>query len=237
MPAARRLFAFLQVQASPGPFLRWRSASPARRAEADCAAQDALGALLFLRCARRRGGSRRPDRALQGGSRQSRQDLRDVGLWRCRAILRRRYWQGYEVAAVRAPQIVTNSCCSANLQSWRGKFLRAGWSSGNGMKFGGWPVLKPSRRTVQNCGRPTRTYRKKGKVSAGAAQGPGGIPGEKPLETALREVHEETGAIADLITKLGDIKYVYSRSWGDGERVFKIVSFYLMGYRSGRIDQ
>jgi 8-oxo-dGTP pyrophosphatase MutT (NUDIX family) len=62
-------------------------------------------------------------------------------------------------------------------------------------------------------------------------------PGEKPLETALREVREETGVIADLITKLGDIKYVYSRSWGDGERVFKIVSFYLMGYRSGRIDQ
>ncbi len=62
-------------------------------------------------------------------------------------------------------------------------------------------------------------------------------PGEKPIETALREVHEETGVIADLITKLGDIKYIYSRSWGDGERVFKIVSFYLMGYRSGRIDQ
>lgn len=62
-------------------------------------------------------------------------------------------------------------------------------------------------------------------------------PGEKPLATALREVHEETGVIADLITKLGDIKYVYSRSWGDGKRVFKIVSFYLMGYRSGRIDQ
>jgi hypothetical protein len=39
------------------------------------------------------------------------------------------------------------------------------------------------------------------------------------------------------VTKLGDIKYVYSRSWGDGQRVFKIVSFYLMRYRSGRIDQ
>jgi 8-oxo-dGTP pyrophosphatase MutT (NUDIX family) len=61
-------------------------------------------------------------------------------------------------------------------------------------------------------------------------------PGEKPLETALREVHEETGVTADLVTKLGDIKYVYSRTWGDGERVFKIVSFYLMRYRSGRID-
>ncbi len=26
------------------------------------------------------------------------------------------------------------------------------------------------------------------------------------------------------------------RSWGDGERVFKIVSFYLLRYESGRID-
>jgi len=62
-------------------------------------------------------------------------------------------------------------------------------------------------------------------------------PGEKPLETALREVQEETGVTAELIAKLGDIKYVYSRSWGDGERVFKVVSFYLMRYVSGRIDQ
>jgi 8-oxo-dGTP pyrophosphatase MutT (NUDIX family) len=62
-------------------------------------------------------------------------------------------------------------------------------------------------------------------------------PGEKPTETALREVFEETGVVADLIAKLDDIKYVYSRSWGDGQRVFKIVSFYLMLYRSGRINQ
>jgi 8-oxo-dGTP pyrophosphatase MutT (NUDIX family) len=61
-------------------------------------------------------------------------------------------------------------------------------------------------------------------------------PGEKPLETALREVYEETGVTADLVTKLGDIKYVYTRTWGDGGRVFKIVSFYLMRYRSGRIN-
>jgi 8-oxo-dGTP pyrophosphatase MutT (NUDIX family) len=61
-------------------------------------------------------------------------------------------------------------------------------------------------------------------------------PGEKPLETALREVHEETGVTADLLTKLGDSKYVYTRAWGDGQRVFKIVSFYLMRYRSGRIN-
>ena len=62
-------------------------------------------------------------------------------------------------------------------------------------------------------------------------------PGEKPLQTALREVYEETGVTAELIAKLGDIKYVYTRSWGDGGRVFKIVSFYLMRYRSGRINE
>lgn len=61
-------------------------------------------------------------------------------------------------------------------------------------------------------------------------------PGEKPLETALREVFEETGLTADPVTKLGDRKYVYTRVWGDGARVFKIVSFYLMRYRSGRIN-
>jgi len=61
-------------------------------------------------------------------------------------------------------------------------------------------------------------------------------PGEKPLETALREVREETGITAVPITKLADVKYVYVRSWGDGERVFKIVSFYLLRYETGRID-
>ncbi len=61
-------------------------------------------------------------------------------------------------------------------------------------------------------------------------------PGEKVLDAALREVREETGITAVPITKLGDIKYVYVRSWGDGERVFKIVSFYLLRYQSGEID-
>jgi 8-oxo-dGTP pyrophosphatase MutT (NUDIX family) len=60
--------------------------------------------------------------------------------------------------------------------------------------------------------------------------------GEKPLEAALREVYEETGTTAEVINKLADTKYVYTRAWGDGQRVFKIVSFYLMRYRSGRID-
>jgi 8-oxo-dGTP pyrophosphatase MutT (NUDIX family) len=60
-------------------------------------------------------------------------------------------------------------------------------------------------------------------------------PGEKADETALREVFEETGITATLIAKLIDIKYVYTRSWGDNKRVFKIVSFYLLKYQSGKI--
>ena len=60
--------------------------------------------------------------------------------------------------------------------------------------------------------------------------------GEKALEAALREVREETGITAALVTKLADIKYVYVRTWGDRERVFKIVTFYLLRYQSGRVD-
>lgn len=60
--------------------------------------------------------------------------------------------------------------------------------------------------------------------------------GEKAEQTAIREVHEETGLTASMITKLTDIKYVYVRSWGDKQRVFKIVSFYLLRYKSGKID-
>ena len=59
-------------------------------------------------------------------------------------------------------------------------------------------------------------------------------PGEKPEEAALREVAEETGVEARLVTKLGDIRYVYT--WA-GERVFKVVSFYLLRYRRGRLGQ
>jgi 8-oxo-dGTP pyrophosphatase MutT (NUDIX family) len=62
-------------------------------------------------------------------------------------------------------------------------------------------------------------------------------PGEEPEQTAIREVAEETGLAAAPVTKLGDIKYVYVRTWGDQERVFKIVSFYLLVYQSGQIDE
>jgi len=60
-------------------------------------------------------------------------------------------------------------------------------------------------------------------------------PGEKPEDTALREVREETGVRADMVAKLADIKYIYVRNWGDRSKVFKVVSFYLLLYRSGRL--
>src|SRR3954466_8286166 len=59
--------------------------------------------------------------------------------------------------------------------------------------------------------------------------------GETPEQSALREVHEETGVTGEIISKLKDIKYYYIRSWGDHQRVFKIVSFYLVAYKSGRL--
>ena len=58
--------------------------------------------------------------------------------------------------------------------------------------------------------------------------------GEKPDATAQREVREETGVDAELVRKLGDVRYVYT--W-NGERIFKIVSFYLFRYRGGRLDE
>jgi 8-oxo-dGTP pyrophosphatase MutT (NUDIX family) len=58
-------------------------------------------------------------------------------------------------------------------------------------------------------------------------------PGERPDETALREVFEETGVRGQLVEKLGDVKYTYTRR--GGVRVIKIVSFYLLRAGRGRI--
>jgi 8-oxo-dGTP pyrophosphatase MutT (NUDIX family) len=57
-------------------------------------------------------------------------------------------------------------------------------------------------------------------------------PGESAEATALREVEEETGVHGRSLGKLGDVKYVYT--WA-GERIFKVVSFYLVRYAGGRL--
>ena len=56
---------------------------------------------------------------------------------------------------------------------------------------------------------------------------------ESAEATALREVAEETGLQGTSLGKLGDVKYVYFR----GERIFKVVSFFLVRYQRGRIGE
>ena len=56
--------------------------------------------------------------------------------------------------------------------------------------------------------------------------------GESSEAAALREVAEETGARGRSIGKLGDTRYWFS--W-EGERVFKVVSFFLVRYEDGRL--
>ena len=61
----------------------------------------------------------------------------------------------------------------------------------------------------------------------------GGLdPGEEPEEAAVREVAEETGARGESLGKLGDVKYFYAR---EGRRIFKVVSFFLVGYTGGEL--
>ena len=56
--------------------------------------------------------------------------------------------------------------------------------------------------------------------------------GERAEETAVREVAEETGAHGRSLGKLGDVRYVFT--W-EGERIFKVVSFFLIRYERGRL--
>ncbi len=56
--------------------------------------------------------------------------------------------------------------------------------------------------------------------------------GETGEQTALREAAEETGARGRSLGKLGDVRYWFV--W-EGERVFKVVSFFLLRYTGGRL--
>jgi 8-oxo-dGTP pyrophosphatase MutT (NUDIX family) len=57
--------------------------------------------------------------------------------------------------------------------------------------------------------------------------------GESMEEAAAREVREETGLVAELREKLGDIEYWYQRQ---GRPILKKVTFYLFDYRSGSLE-
>ena len=94
------------------------------------------------------------------------------------------------------------------------------------------PQKSESRKETPKLAKPSR------KRSRAVLALPKGLvdPDEQPQAAAVREVQEETGLVAEPVIKLADNKYVYVRTWGDGKRVFKIVSFYLMRYVSGEID-
>lgn len=57
-------------------------------------------------------------------------------------------------------------------------------------------------------------------------------PKQTMEESALREVKEEGGVEAEILGKVGYNKYVYTM---DGERIFKVVTYFLMKYTSGDI--
>jgi 8-oxo-dGTP pyrophosphatase MutT (NUDIX family) len=58
-------------------------------------------------------------------------------------------------------------------------------------------------------------------------------PGENAEQAARREVREEAGVEARLVEKLGDVRYFYQR---DGQRIFKMVRFFLFDYSSGSLE-
>ena len=58
-------------------------------------------------------------------------------------------------------------------------------------------------------------------------------PGEDAETAALREVREEAGIDAEIITKLGDVRYWYQRA---GRSIPKQVSFFMMRYVGGHTD-
>lgn len=57
-------------------------------------------------------------------------------------------------------------------------------------------------------------------------------PGQTTQESALREVREEGGVEAEIVGKVGYSKYVYTLN---NEKIFKIVTYFLMEYVSGDI--
>ena len=57
-------------------------------------------------------------------------------------------------------------------------------------------------------------------------------PGQTSEQAAVREVKEEGGVEAEIVDKVGYSKYVYTLN---NEKIFKVVTYFLMKYISGNI--
>jgi 8-oxo-dGTP pyrophosphatase MutT (NUDIX family) len=88
---------------------------------------------------------------------------------------------------------------------------------------------RPHVAAIRPHGRPGVWALPKGKIDAG----------ESAVEAAVREVREETGVEGRVVEKLGDVRYTYTATWegARGERIFKVVSFFLLTAGRGRIGE
>ncbi len=88
---------------------------------------------------------------------------------------------------------------------------------------------RPHVAAIRPQGKPGVWALPKGKIDAG----------ESAVEAAVREVREETGVEGNVVEKLGDVRYTYTATWegSKGERIFKVVSFFLLTAGRGRIDE
>lgn len=78
---------------------------------------------------------------------------------------------------------------------------------------------------------PTRRSADGSKVLALPKGHPDGA--ESPVQAALREVREEAGVEAEVVSSLGEVRYWYQRG---GRRIAKVVEFFLLRYVSGNVD-
>ena len=88
---------------------------------------------------------------------------------------------------------------------------------------------RPHVAAIRPRGKPGIWALPKGKID----------PGESAVEAAVREVREETGVEGSLVEKLGDVRYMYIATWegARGEKISKVVSFFLLTAGAGRIGE